>query len=230
MGARAGLNRMLEPLGLRLEALTWFERCFRRLLRQRGRFKFVQVGAHDGLQFDGLFRLVTAARLPGLVLEPLPDLFDRLKANYAEYPEVVPVRCAAHPTARQADLYRVDPALLGTFETGTAGIASLQPHHHGRSGIPAAAMVRTPVPCRHLMEVVAEHGFLDAACLQVDVEGFDAEVIRMVDFERFRPALIKFERESLEAPDLRAVEKMLQVRGYRLRGEGPDLVAARPGR
>ena len=225
MALRAKLNRLLEPMGLQLETLTWFERCFNRLLRQRGRFKFVQVGAHDGVQFDGLFRLVTSHRLPGLVLEPLPDLFDRLRANYAEYPEVVPVRCAAHPTARQADLFRVDPALLGTFETGTAGIASLQPHHHARSGIPSAAMRTETVPCRHLMEVVTEHGFLDAACLQVDVEGFDAEVIRMVDFDRFKPALIKFERESLAAQTLRATETLLRDQGYRLRGEGPDLVA-----
>jgi FkbM family methyltransferase len=221
----AGLNRMIEPFGLRVEAMTAFERCFRRLLRTHGPFKFVQVGAHDGIQFDGLFRLVTAHRLPGLVLEPLADLFERLKANYAEYPEVVPVRCAVHPTEREAKVYRVDPTQLGRFETGTAGIASLQPEHHRRSGIPAEVMVTEVVPCRPLLEVVETYGFLDAAFLQIDAEGFDAEVIRMIDFKKFRPALIKFEQESLDGRDLVAIGSLLRNRGYRLRAEGPDVIA-----
>jgi hypothetical protein len=184
----AGLNRMIEPFGFRLEALTIFEVCFHRLLRTHGRFKFVQVGAHDGIQFDGLFRLVTAHRLPGLVLEPLSDLF-------------------------------------GRFETGTAGIASLQPHHHLRSGIPAEVMRTEVVPCLPLMEVVEAHGFLDAAYLQIDTEGFDAEVIRMIDFKRFHPALIKFEQESLEGRDLVAIGSLLRNRGYRLHAAGPDAIA-----
>jgi len=215
-------NRMVEPLGLRVEPVGRCDRLFNRLLRRRGSFKFVQVGAHDGVLFDDLYWRVTARRLPGLVLEPLPDLFQRLMANYAEFPEVVPVRCAVHATQREAVLYRVDPARLGEFEHGTAGIPSFQAHHHQRSGIPSDAMVAERVPCLPLMAVLEQHGFLDAAYLQVDVEGCDGAVSRMIDYRRFHPALVKFESESLEPADLRDVQDRLRAEGYRLYVEGPD--------
>jgi hypothetical protein len=47
----------------------------------------------------------------------------------------------------------------------------------------------------------------------------------MIDFKRFKPALIKFERESLDGRDLVVIECLLRNRGYRLHAAGPDAVA-----
>ena len=43
--------------------------------------------------------------------------------------------------------------------------------------------------------------------LQIDTEGFDAEIIRMFPFEICTPALIHFESKHIEKKDL---EKLLQ--------------------
>lgn len=187
--------------------------------------KFVQIGAHDGVSFDTLFATVTRHRWPGLVVEPLPDVFARLCANYRAFPEVVPVNLAVHPTDSVATIYRVDPRRLSACPDWAAGIASFDPHHHTRSHIPAELIVPESVRCRPLMDLLTDHAMLDARLLQIDTEGFDAAVLRMIDFDRFRPDVIKFEHANLTAADLAATAALLAGRGYRCRPWGNDTVA-----
>jgi hypothetical protein len=40
--------------------------------------------------------------------EPLPDIFERLKSNYKDYPEVIPINITFHPSESFATIYRVD--------------------------------------------------------------------------------------------------------------------------
>ena len=57
---------------------------------------------------------------------------------------------------------------------------------------------------------------------------FTAGLNRMIDFQRFQSAVIKFERECLDGQELLAVEGLLRQRGYRLHPAGPDLIAVLP--
>ena len=52
-------------------------------------FFFVQIGANDGVRNDPLWETVTRLRLRGLLVEPVPDLFARLKANYSDCPNLL---------------------------------------------------------------------------------------------------------------------------------------------
>ena len=53
-----------------------------------------------------------------------------------------------------------------------------------------------------------------------------ARGLRALFGHRPGPALIKYERESLDGTDLLATENLLRARGYRLHQEGPDTIAA----
>lgn len=52
-------------------------------------FFFVQVGANDGVWDDPLHDLVLEFHLSGLLIEPLPDIFDKLKHNYRDQPQLL---------------------------------------------------------------------------------------------------------------------------------------------
>src|SRR5688572_11110998 len=99
-------------------------------------FRFVQVGAHDGRQFDRLYDFVKRRASSGIVIEPLPDLFAELNRNYAYNPQILPVRKAIHRTEKEVVLYRVDPGKLHQVPEWSSGIASLDFGHHKKSGIP----------------------------------------------------------------------------------------------
>ena len=89
------LNKLLAPTGYRIERISRFERELRSLIRRPERsLKFVQSGANDGMRCDDLYGFVMRHPCSGIVVEPLPDLFERLRANYADYPLIVPVNKA----------------------------------------------------------------------------------------------------------------------------------------
>jgi len=52
--------------------------------------------------------------------------------------------------------------------------------------------------------------------LHVDAESCDYEVLKQIDFERFRPKLILYEHRHLKADDRNAATALLSEEGYRL--------------
>jgi hypothetical protein len=65
-------------------------------------------------------------RLRGLVIEPLPDLYKELRANYAAYSSVVPLNVGLHSTAKEIPMYRISPEAKN-LPDWVKGIASMDP-------------------------------------------------------------------------------------------------------
>jgi hypothetical protein len=61
--------------------------------------------------------------------------------------------------------------------------------------------------------------------IQIDTEGFDAEVIKMLDFSYLRPKILKFENVSLSKNDMIDVKKIIYRNSYYLFNEGNDSIA-----
>jgi hypothetical protein len=51
--------------------------------------------------------------------------------------------------------------------------------------------------------------------LQIDVEGYDYELLKMFDFERIQPKLICYEHLHLKLSDKNACKKYLTENGYK---------------
>ena len=113
------LNRLLAPTGYRIERVSRLQRELQLLLhRPSRRLKFVQIGAHDGISFDGLYGFVTQHQCSGIVVEPLPDLFERLRIfrrRKADERGVPPFIIFSDATLR--DLARVRPTRLDHLPT-----------------------------------------------------------------------------------------------------------------
>src|SRR6478672_5148060 len=61
----------------------------RELLSTSRPFFFVQIGACDGEIDDPLNVLIRQHRLAGLLVEPLPDIFMRLREHYGDQPQLL---------------------------------------------------------------------------------------------------------------------------------------------
>lgn len=228
------LRRALARLGWEIEPANRHD-PFRSLLRRRihreADFFFVQIGASDGKLDDPIYRWVVRHRLHGLVVEPLPDVFTQLAANYAANPEVTPVNAAIHATERETTLYRVDPC-WEEAPTWAKGIASFDPGHHEKSGIPAERMRAERVRCMTLRELCAGYGVARIDLLQIDTEGYDCEIVRMIDFETMSPRMIRFEHRLEEGVMSREafaeILDLLYGHGYEILIERHDAVAYLP--
>lgn len=220
------LNRLLLPAGYRIERVSRFRRELDSMSK-RIALKFVQIGANDGVRFDSLYSIVTNRKCSGVVVEPLPDLYQRLQANYADYPDIVPVNVAVHEREGTLPLYRVRPEVTGRYEGWATGIASFDREHLIRHGIASEDVVAQDVPCVPLMTLLARTGMLDANLLQIDTEGYDAEIIRMIDFSRFRPRIIKYEHKNMTDAQRGEMTGLLLSNGYLTTKEATDTIAWR---
>jgi hypothetical protein len=89
------------------------------------------------------------------------------------------------------ELYRVPPGVDAPI--WAKGIASFDPEHHRRAGIPSTQIVRESVKCVSWDELLDQHRVERIDYLQIDAEGYDYEILAMVRHGRIRPQIIKFE-------------------------------------
>jgi FkbM family methyltransferase len=202
--ARELIERTLAGAGLRLERINKplsrrQERFAQLILDDQRRsagadFFFVQIGACDGRSFDSFYDVVVKHRLRGLVIEPLPDLYKELRANYAAYSSVVPLNVGLHSTAKEIAMYRISPEAKDLPEW-VKGIASMDPEDHKLYNVPTEYVITEIVPCMSWKQLVEQHKLTRIDYLQLDTEGYDFEILDMLDFTQLRPAVIKFEHD-----------------------------------
>lgn len=230
------LKSLLQACGYEVRRVenTEFFRFESLLYRQLDRvetFDFIQIGACDGIHADPIHRFAhrNRDRIRGLVVEPLSDLFQKLRHTYRRCPAITPVNCAVHNHAERMQLHRVDPQRLNEAPPWAIGISSFEENHHLRSGVPSHLMVSTTVSCRKLSDLINEYGFRKIDLLQIDTEGYDADIILGHDFNWIAPRIIQFEyggpSQTMPAAKLRSVVTRLHEFGYDMIFLDCDVVA-----
>jgi FkbM family methyltransferase len=191
----------------------------------------VQIGANDGLAGDPLVDAFSKTRWSGLLVEPVPHLYETLVARYRGRPEVRVERAAVSTRDGEAPFFRLRSVPGETPEwfnqLATLDRAVLLKH---RSSIPEieSLLIEERVPTVRLDTLLARHGVSRIDLLVIDTEGHDWEILRALDFARFRPVLLMFEHQHLSATDKASAYALLETHGYNVRetAEG-DAVAWR---
>jgi hypothetical protein len=155
----------------------------------------------------------------------MPRNCNRLALHYRDYPDIKPIRTAVHPNLRQCTLFRVDPSKAHGLPVSATGLASLNPEHLKKHGVPAEFIVQERVDAFTLMEIIEDSGLNHLDLLQIDTEGFDAEVVKMINFDKIRPSIIKYEVRHLSDVDASTTEALLKSHDYKLFNEGGDKIA-----
>ncbi len=225
MSFRKTINNWLKPYGYEITKIDKFKQLLTETYKKSENFKFMQIGANDGVRFDNLYDFVTQRRCSGIVVEPLKFYFEKLKHNYRQYPDIIPVNLAIHSTETKAVIHHVDPEKLDLVSSNKQGIGSLDPDHHKKSQTPSEYMIAEEVECVHVMDLIHQYNLLPLDLLQIDVEGYDAQIIKMIDFTKVTPRLIKYEHESLSDEDQKQTISLLESQGYQVFSQRNDTVA-----
>jgi len=200
----------------------------RRML-ERGDFYFVQVGAFDGRRYDPIYEWVRAFGWHGLLIEPQPKFFAELTKNYSGAEGLEFRQIAVGTTRERRPFYWVeieegvtrDAGMIASFDRDT-----LLKHREFIPGLDS--LIRSEeIDCEPLNDVLAgvPGGCLDL--LQIDVEGFDHELIRIVDLKRFAPSIVRFEHQHLTREQHDASVRRLIEHGYLVALEEHDTLAFR---
>lgn len=187
--------------------------------------KFLQVGANDGVSFDCLYDYVTKNRWGGVAVEPLKEFYDKLCFNYSGYSNIELVNLAIHPTEKSITLFKVDPNYYTEFDDWVKGIASFEIAHLIKHGIPENKIIKEKVDCVNLMNLVKKYDLYDVDYIQIDTEGFDAEILKMLDFSLIKPQMIKFEHIHLSKNELNSIILLLKRNNYKFKKDKQDFFA-----
>jgi hypothetical protein len=121
----------------------------------------------------------------------------------------------------------VDRRKIHTYRHWVSGIASLDKNHLIKHGVNPKDIVQEKVRCKKLMEIINKYSFQDMDILQIDTEGFDAQIFKMLDFKICKPSIIKLEWNHMKSADKAYVKNILLKNNYRfaLESGGSDLTA-----
>ena len=217
------LLRRLWGLRFRWHAL-WLAgpALLRQLAREHPQAFFVQVGANDGAMMDPLRKHVLSSRWRGLLIEPVPQLFARLKGNYAAAADRVrAVNLAIATEDGELPFFHLeDQPGLPPLPEWVAGLGSFRRDvvlkHAGRIPQFERYLSEIRVPCATWDSLCRGHGVDQIDVLVIDTEGYDFEIIRQIDFTRQRPLLLVYEHHHFDDDTRKACQALLQAHGYTL--------------
>lgn len=189
-------------------------------------FNFIQIGANDGVSFDFLYDFIIKRNSEGIVVEPVKEYFDELVQNYKDYPKIIKINMAVHSLQKNVIINRISPNAVKKYPEWVKGIASLDANHHKKTGIDSCDIVEEIVKADILMNIVNQNIVnQNIDFFQVDTEGFDYEIIKMIDFNIIRPNIIKYESVNLNQNDKIKLEYLLIHHKYFLFDEMGDTLA-----
>ncbi|MCP4750551.1 MAG: FkbM family methyltransferase [Proteobacteria bacterium] len=193
-------------------------------------FFFIQIGANDGIGNDAIHPLVKKYKIRGVVLEPLPDIFAILQKNYADEKQITCVNKAIHNELKETQLYRIDSLTdLSGLPVWATRIASFDKRviESHRKHIPDIdkRLIHETVQCVSLDELLVDQNVQHVDLLQIDAEGYDYEIIKMINFQKVKPSIIRYEYKHLSRQDFAACLEYLIQNGYRILHEDSDITA-----
>ncbi len=187
----------------------------------------MQVGANDGILDDPLRDLIFEYHLPGLLIEPLPDIFDKLKHNYRDQPQLLFENLAilSHNGNVPINRVRNDVDVPHHWQ----GIASFNRDNLLTQGVPPEHIEIVSVQGTSLPFLLDKHGISRVNLLQIDTEGYDFEIIRFAFDAGVFPDIINYEHCWLVPSTRFKCKQMLDKHGYQFVEVGKDTLAIRAG-
>ena len=225
------LRQSLVRLHRRVVPLEWE---IARALRGRREVFFVQVGSNDGTSGDPIHKLLERHKQwRGIFIEPVPSLFERLKANHPDSGRYVFENVAIGKERGEAVFHYVS-------EDAKAALGEKLPYWYDQlgsfdrqhilkhlDGLLEPFIVSQPLPCLPLQDVLDRNQVQRLDLLHIDTEGYDWQVLSQFDLARYQPKVVLYEHKHLSREDRRRAEALLRQHGYRLQVRSADTLARR---
>lgn len=223
---RIGLDLVHYRPHAPLEVFEYVLDAFARVTKD---FYFVQVGANDGVRWDPLRHAIIDHKIAGLCIEPLPDMFAKLQANYSGSPQLKFENVAVGPTQGQLSLHRFRPdADIPDYAHGMATFDGARLRAYASRFKGGADLIeQVSVPMMTFQSLVSKHRIGEVSLLQIDTEGYDFEILKLAFAAKLRPAMIHFEHRHLSIRDRIEACTMLVGHGYGYLDETHDILAMR---
>jgi FkbM family methyltransferase len=192
------LRRRDQRLDSRYFALNDLDRKLEQYIDFDGGF-FIEAGGNDGISQSNTLHFERYRGWRGLLIEPIPELAWHCRLFR---PGAVTVNAALGTIEQRGRRVAMTYCnLMSTVEGAMRSKEEERRHIDAGAAVQKVTPYRLTVPCRALTDILARYEIGRIDLLSVDVEGYEENVLRGIDFGRFRPRYMLIEarfRERVE--------------------------------
>ncbi len=190
-------------------------------------FFFVQIGANDGRIDDPIYKLISHYRLKGLLVEPVPDFFESLVANYKDNSQLLFENSAIGNDNGTRSFFKLKND--NPFPPEARGLAGfdkeiLLKHERFLPGI-SQYIETISVKTITFQSLIDKYRLTHIDLLLIDTEGYDYEILKMASSTEIRPHIINFEFIHLTPSDYNQSLSLLAKNGYKFIHSKKDTLA-----
>jgi FkbM family methyltransferase len=188
----------------------------------------IEIGANDGVFHDPLWEYLHDSDWRALLVEPQPEVFERLLRNYeAAADRVVCENVAIAAEDGPVTFYNVewveadggvdrwDPIGTTSAVAAATSAAHFIPEENRR-------VVETEVAGLTLESLRRRHGIDGADLVMIDTEGRDLEIVRQLFGGPLRPRLLGYEHLYFSPAEVAEARELAERNGYATLIEGRD--------
>ncbi len=201
---------------------------------------FLQVGANDGFINDPLHKFIKRDNWNGVLLEPQPDVFnDFLVKLHRKRPGIIVINAALDQNDGTRLLYK----LSVSTERWATGLSSFNRElleeklkdgsmkkNLRRQGITLPdkkddCIISDEVATISPATLLKKFDGKDLDLLAIDTEGFDYEILKMLDLNRIAPEVIIYEESVFDEKTAKECRDYLLSHGYSCQSIKRDVLA-----
>jgi FkbM family methyltransferase len=199
-------------------------------------FYFIQIGANDGITGDKLHRYIETYKWEGILVEPVPYIFERLKQNYIHNSNLIFENSAIGEVNGNLPFYSISEMnsdgvrhseilsghgldQLGSFDRKTIF------KHAGMIPNFESFVQEIMVPTITLSDLFKKHSVKQIDLLQVDTEGYDYEILNNASFDDVMPEILIFEHQHMSRKQYKSLISKFKKNGFHFFINGWDTIA-----
>jgi len=183
-------------------------------------FFFIQIGSNDGKTSDPLHKFITKYKWRGILIEPVPHLFKKLKSTYKNYNNLTFENVEIANKEGYKDFFRIkennEPNNPDWYDQIGSFNKNIILKH--RDEIPNfdKYFIKEKIKCLTFQSLIKKNNVKKIDLLHIDAEGYDLEIIKTINFNEIKPRMILYEHLHLSNLDKNSCNELLKKEGYKL--------------
>ncbi len=219
--------RRHRPKSSRPISLTYLEALIAmRYSEVKSDFRFLQIGANDGVSADPLYEIIATLGLEGVLVEPVPLAFAELQKSYKNNSKLTLVNAGVASENGRHAIYMLKDNETGKFNTKVSTFdRSSMDAYLRRTGLSNCTIVEEIVRTLTPDTLLNETGIQALDLLTVDAEGYDHIILNLFPLQRVQPSIISYEYIRMKEHERLDLEARLIDHGYAVTYFARDTIA-----
>jgi len=209
---------------------NFFDKAVHYLGRTNPKTYIMNIGAMDGVMFDELIGYTNTYNFKGIYVEPIPYLFEKLKKNITSNGNVFE-NSAISDYNGEIEMVTIDRDVIdnGLVHSCFYGMSAVYPPKNGLGSEFDRPTVekygkKVTVKCITFDKLIRTHRIENIDIIKIDAEGHDYIIFKQIDFEEFRPKVVRLEWINLTTEEQDLILNKFNQLNYKYEISGQDIV------